>query len=197
MSSMATSLENVIIDYDLPIPPTHNYFGGLRVNKVLVDMGRFTILLPLEKGQLCEIFEKFPSNNYILTIGGGVGTAPFTIELCQDIITDTGHDTIDNDNNDHGSHSRNNSIQIKRLRFSLSSDDITEILDTPSFHSRFTPLEVQKLSSDLKSYPHRKRRTHAAGTVCAASSTFHKYDLGGYSERYVAIDAASNSSGMI
>eukprot|EP01041_Mallomonas_annulata_P004302 gene4302-8554_t len=103
---------------DFFLPSAYNYFGGVRVSKVLCDTG--------------------------MDIGGGspvllveeIRRVKFSVELCTDII---GHNC--------------NNIHIDRVRFSLCSEDIKPIVETPAICVRLLPGKIEMLSNDLKTSP--------------------------------------------
>ena len=138
------------------IPSTHNYFAGVRVQKVLVDSGCSSILLPIE-GSLDSLFSRFPSDEYLADIGGSIGvgggslvllispiiSSSFPVTLCEDIV----------------GYLNGQRLHIKILRFSLCSEDISSILSSQSLRDRFGSVGIQRLESFRG--VNIPRRTHA------------------------------------
>lgn len=153
------------------IPSTKNYFGDWQVRKVLVDTGCSTYLLPIQEGQLSEFFKTFSSTSastfpppststpeeFTFTVGVSItagGKCPvlkvmeangkdFHVKLCQDLV------------------GNNSLISIDTLRFSLCSEDIDAILNTPEYTNLLTEVGLDILKTDLQNHPNRERRSHA------------------------------------
>lgn len=137
------------------IPSTKNSFAGVQVKKVLVDSGCSSILLPIEENSLDSLFQRFPSDDFIASIGGSngvgggslvllfcnVGRIGFEVKLCQDIV---GHAE---------------SLTVENLRFSLCSEDSAAILESQDLRNRFGTAEIKKLQSSLDRTI--ARRSHA------------------------------------
>jgi hypothetical protein len=139
------------------IPSTKNYFGGIQVKKVLTDTGYSTILMPLEEGQIVDVFRQFSMEDFTISIGdshnaGGQSSVlkikykdkvDFEVKLCQDLVGDCAV------------------IFIERLRFALCSSDVNRILNTPDLLARLSQQGVASLKKDAAEHPNRQRRTHA------------------------------------
>lgn len=134
------------------LPSSKNLFGGMRVRKVLCDSGCSSLLLLIENPDIMkEIFSKFDEGyKFSVSESANVGghsaclvlesrspTDNFKVNLCEDIMGAS-------------------DILIKRLRFSLCSDDIDTIKET--YIQRFGQLDRQRISSGTGP---KKRRTHA------------------------------------
>ena len=134
------------------LPSSKNSFGGVRVRKVLCDSGCSSLLLPIENPDIMkEIFSKFDEgytfsvsesanvsgHSVCLVIESQSPTDYFKVNLCEDIMGAS-------------------NILIKRLRFSLCSDDIDTIKET--YIERFRQLDRQRIFSGTGPL---KRRTHA------------------------------------
>lgn len=158
------------------IPSTKNYFAGVQVKKVLVNSGCSSILLPIAENSLHSLFQQFPSDQFIATIGGSIGVGGgslvllfysknrrgFEVKLCQDIV---GH---------------SKALTVKNLRFSLCSEDSQRILDTTDLRDRFGSAEIKKLRSSLDRTIARRSHALLGQSVlkelsCIKSSTVEFY----------------------
>ena len=134
------------------LPSSKNSFGGMKVGKVMCDSGCSSLLLPIENPDIIkEIFSKFGEdyefsvsesanvggNSLCLVIESLSPTDNFKVNLCEDLMGQS-------------------DISIKRLRFSLCSDDIDTIKE--NYIERFRQLDRQRIFSGTGPL---KRRTHA------------------------------------
>lgn len=133
------------------LPSTHNFFGKVKVKKVLCDSGCSTLLLPIELGSLDNIFlEHQVNHDFEISLSKNVGgTSPclciisrgpssfMTGELCKDLLDCP-------------------PIQISKLRFSLCVDDVKDILS--KYQDRFSDADISRLSNSTAPV---ERRTHA------------------------------------
>ncbi len=140
------------------IPSTKNYFGGIKVSRVLCDSGCSSLLIPIESSEsLAFIFNIFSNpRKYEMTISQsrGVGGQSltlivkyhtnkerFAIKLAEDILG-KGVSRVD----------------VDYLRFALSTEDISEILAKKQYASRFTnPHQLLLNQYKCIDFP---RRTH-------------------------------------
>lgn len=136
------------------LPSTKNKFGGIKSKKLLCDSGCNSVLLPIESiKQLDEIFAAFQGDIVNIGIGSGVGSlhlslnfnrssnnSSFTVNLCDDLFQGT-------------------EIYVKKLRFSLCSEDADHILSNPEYLTRFGSKEISDLQT-LKEAMVLKRRSH-------------------------------------
>eukprot|EP01035_Chromulina_nebulosa_P005438 gene5438-7371_t len=120
------------------LPSTKNSFGGIKVKKLLCHSGCSSLLLPIASlDQLHEIFQLFPGSHFKISSGRRVGgnslslTDFFHAKLCQDIL--------DSPN-----------IPLKMIRFSLSTEDINEILMNNIYKAKFNLSNIVLLESQIK-----------------------------------------------
>jgi hypothetical protein len=149
------------------LPSTQNYFGGVRVKRVLCDSGCSTILLPKEVGELDSIFVEHQSKcDFEITSSTNVGgrspclsvkprgpSASITIILCKDILDCP-------------------EIKIEKLRFSLCTEDVDTI--KLKYNNCFSAADMLLIDKDGAP---KKRRTHAVlGQAVLHGLTLVKYN---------------------
>ena len=133
------------------LPSTKNYFGGMKVSKLLCDGGCSSILLPIESvRELSNIFKNH-EKDCLFQIKKGISPGGstvslvlkqrspykfFDVSLCSDILS-------------------NSIITVKMLRYSLSTEDIRWILSEPGIN--ISPQELIVLGSETKVHG---RRSH-------------------------------------
>jgi len=145
------------------IPSCENVFGEKKYPKVLIDSGCSSILLPLsDANDLTLLLEKYPSArksrsmldyHWKIATSSNVGGSTPVLLIEKDPSVDSFPVCLMKDI------FPSNKFSLKRLRFSLCTDDITFLLETPEFRRVFTVTEMEKLS-DLKGKT-ISRRSHA------------------------------------
>ena len=135
------------------LPSTKNFFGDIKVSRVLTDTGCSRLLLPLESAdhlfrilqshhETCDFIISFSSNaggqSPILLFQPKSVTLKFSVHVCADIISSDIRPEVDN------------------LRFSLCAEDVEEIKG--GSRRFFIDAEVKKLESVVVP---SKRRGHA------------------------------------
>jgi len=102
------------------ITSKQNNFGGIEVPYALIDTGCNSLLLPIEDGQLEELFEAFPFETYHWLVSGSKGVGA----LNSLVLMIKPHDATETINATlHG----NVSFQVPYLRFHLCYEDATEL----------------------------------------------------------------------
>ena len=135
------------------LPSRKNYFGGIKVSRVLTDTGCSSLLLPLEStGQLILLLQSHHETcDFLISSSRNAGgqspvllfqpksaTVKFSVNVCTDIMPGEIKPEVDN------------------LRFSLCAADVDEIKgDSRRF---FIDAEVKKLEGVVAP---SKRRAHA------------------------------------
>ena len=135
------------------LPSTKNFFGDIKVSRVLTDTGCSSLLLPLEStGHLFRILQSHHETcDFIISFSRNAGgqspvlvfqpksvTLKFSVHVCADIIPSDIRPELDN------------------LRFSLCAEDVDEI--NGGSRCFFIDAEVKKLEGVVVS---SKRRGHA------------------------------------
>jgi hypothetical protein len=135
------------------LPSTKNYFGDIKVSRVLTDTGCTSLLLPLEStGQLFRLLESHHEIcDFIISFSRNAGgqspvllfqpksvTLKFSVHVCTDIMPGDIKPEVDN------------------LRFSLCAEDVDEI--NGGSRRFFIDAEVKKLEGVVVT---SKRREHA------------------------------------
>lgn len=120
------------------VPSTKNYFGSIKVDELKCDSGCNTMLLPMAKFE--DLCTAFPQASYRYEVGYGNGISgkslavsiycratlgTFSIRIAYDLFQ--------------------KEIKSARLRFSLCSDDIRDILDSEEYCRLFTEDSLKKL----------------------------------------------------
>jgi hypothetical protein len=129
-------------NYRYFVPSTKNYFGGIKVSKVLCDSGCSSLLLPIcSPEELDRIFE-LHGRTCTFTISESVGVGGVTlclmvksrglsanmeVQLCCDVL----------------GKGQDNTIMVDYLRFSLCSQDIDDLLN--KYSDQFSQLDVFRL----------------------------------------------------
>ena len=141
--------------YRFFLPSNENYFGGVKVSKVLCDSGFSSILLPLDSSADLEMIintHKAHSKLSVSNKGKGVGgnsiclkiasrgLSKMKIHVCKDIF---GNSCI---------------FETDMLRFSLFTEDIAAILEMHESAFVSSPDSILILKNDTK---HHEHRTHA------------------------------------
>lgn len=139
-------------NYRYFVPSTKNYFGGIKVSKVLCDSGCSSLLLPIcSPDELDRIFE-LHGRTCTFTISESVGVGGVTlclmvksrglsanmeVQLCCDVL------------------GKNNSIMVDYLRFSLCSQDIADLL--AKYSNYFSNVDLYRLSMEHEKSEEIKR----------------------------------------
>ena len=133
------------------LPSQENYFGGLRIEAVMLDTGCNSLLCPIaNEHTLSEMCKLFPKETYLWTIEESRGVqsksltleikkrseAPITLELEKNLIT--------------------SKSEVARLRFHLSAEDITNTV----LRDNLAPNYIEKLKTAEATYT-VQRRSHA------------------------------------
>jgi len=120
--------------YRFFLASTQNDFVGHKVDKVMIDNGCSSLLLPLRDGELITLPAKYPPESHVwritdsrgvshssvflnITLKTGLPMGP--IFLCADLIPSNAATTSD------------------RLRFHLCTEDMNLIINTPALSSMF------------------------------------------------------------
>eukprot|EP01031_Cornospumella_fuschlensis_P033018 gene33018-39939_t len=120
------------------VPSTKNYFGSIKVDKLKCDSGCNTMLLPLTKFEdLCTAFPQ-ASHRYGVGYGNGVSGKSLAVSIYCRATLGNFSIRIAND-------LFHKEIKSTRLRFSLCSDDIRDILESEEYCRLFTEDSLKKL----------------------------------------------------
>lgn len=139
------------------LPSSKNFFGNLQVEKVMVDSGCNTLLLPLKEYQIIELSKIFPDSEYSWSISKGQSISTeclsliikhrvksIPLRLCEDFPFPAGKPVIN----------------VSCLRFHLCSDDIN-LLNTLE-NIPLLPQSIELLKKfTLKNNGLHVRRHHA------------------------------------
>jgi len=142
-------------NYRYFVPSTKNYFGGIKVSKVLCDSGCSSLLLPIQSSEdLDRIFRLHGSTcTFSISESMGVGgttlclmvksrglSANMDVKLCCDVL---GGGTI---------------ITVDYLRFSLSLKDIEDLVS--KYSHKFSELDLYRLTLEYNK-SHEIRKIHS------------------------------------
>ncbi len=137
---------------------TDNAFAGHRVDKVMIDNGYSSLLLPLSPGDLLAFPAKYPASSHVWRIAHSKGVShstvvltiamktgqPMPVFLCSDLIPQQVPTTTE------------------YLRFHLCTEDMKSILATPRLHNMFLPTAIQSLTNYMNSFATPiSRKVHA------------------------------------
>jgi hypothetical protein len=142
-------------NYRYFVPSTKNYFGGIKVSKVLCDSGCSSLLLPINSAEELDRIFALHGRNCSFSISESVGvggttlclmvrsrglSANMEVQLCCDVL---GGGSI---------------IRVEYLRFSLCMKDIADLVN--KYAEKFSDLDLFRLTLEYNK-SHEIRRIHA------------------------------------
>jgi hypothetical protein len=128
------------------VPSTKNYFGGVKVDKLLCDSGCTSLLLYFASlAHLEDAFRSLDNENYRVFCAAGVGVTGIDMAIkFKQLIPGSIDCFMSTD-----LFPNSPAINLLFLRFSLCSEDINHIVQTPHLLSRFGKQDQARLRAEV------------------------------------------------